>query len=74
MNKLSPIESINNPTHMHSINNLSQVKTTIEYVMRTRVLCRPIVFLRVRCSTPHCTSILITHFQAALGVKQCGHL
>ena len=31
-------------------NSLSLVKTIIEHVMRTRVLRRPIVFLRVRCS------------------------
>ena len=40
--------------HMKSINNISLVKTIIEHVMRTRVLGRPIVFLRVRCSIPYC--------------------
>ena len=35
---------------MKSINSLSLVKTIIEHVMRIRVLRRPIVFLRVRCS------------------------
>jgi len=35
---------------MKSINSLSLVKTIIENVMRTRMLRRPIVFLRVRFS------------------------
>jgi hypothetical protein len=39
-----------NLTHMNSINNRCLVKTIIEYVMRTCVLRRPIVFLRFRCS------------------------
>jgi len=35
---------------MKSMNIHSLVKTIIEHVMGTRVLCRPIVFLRVCCS------------------------
>ena len=54
MNKLSLIKSINILTHMKSINILSLVKTVIEHAMRTRVLGRPMVFFRVRCSIRHC--------------------
>jgi hypothetical protein len=50
MNKLPLIKTIKNLTHIQTINSLSLVKTIIEQVMRTRVLRRPIVFLRVRCS------------------------
>jgi len=46
MNTLSLIKTVHNLTHMKSINSLSLVKTIIEHVMRTRVLRRPIVFLR----------------------------
>jgi hypothetical protein len=35
---------------MKRINNLFLVKNIIEHVMRMRVIRRPIVFLRVRCS------------------------
>jgi len=48
MNKLSLIKSINNIMHIKSINNLSLVKNIIERLMR--VLRRPIVLLRIRCS------------------------
>jgi len=44
---------------MKSINNLSLVKTIIEHVMRMRVLRRPIVFPRIRCSTCVRSNILI---------------
>jgi len=54
MNKLSLIKSMNNLTQMKNISNLALVKTIIEHVMRTRLLRRTIVFLRVRCSIPHC--------------------
>ena len=52
MSKLSPIKSKNSLTHMKSINHLS-------LVMRKRVLRRPIVFLRVRCSICVRCNILI---------------
>jgi len=68
MKKLSLLKSMNNPKHMKSINSLSLVKTIIEHVMCTRVLRRPIVFLRVRFSVlslwhlwfslPHCTVMI----------------
>jgi len=45
---------MNNLTQMKNISNLALVKTIIEHVMRTRLLRRTIVFLRVRCSIPHC--------------------
>jgi hypothetical protein len=50
INKLSIMKTINKLSIIKSINNLSLVKTIIEHVMRTRVLRRSIVFLRVRCS------------------------
>ena len=50
MNKLPLIKSINNITRMKNINKFSLVKNIIEHVMRMRVLRRPILFLRVRCS------------------------
>jgi len=39
----------NKKKHMKSTNNLSLVKTIIEHDMGTRVLRRPIVFLRIHC-------------------------
>jgi hypothetical protein len=59
MNNLSLIKSINNLERVESINNLYVMKTIIEHVMRTCVLRRPIVFLRVRCGICLRCSILI---------------
>jgi hypothetical protein len=50
INSLSLVKTTNKLSLIRSISNLFLVKTVIEHVMRTRVLRRPIVFLRVRCS------------------------